>query len=122
LRWLISAFVVVAAYYQANVTQHLDYLHETRCMDYAKYVGQNVTKTGTVSATGAGSFQLKGLYDTYMIFSSHAVQRQDDVPSSVRSSPDASYAWRRCSSRPSCWAFSSMSAPLLRSSLWPCSF
>jgi len=77
---LICAFVVLAAYYQANITQHLDYPREGEVSaNYAKYVGQNVTISGTVAATDVGSFQLKGLYGTYTILSSEAVQRGDVV-------------------------------------------
>jgi membrane protein implicated in regulation of membrane protease activity len=77
---LICAFVVLAAYYQANVTQHLDYPRESEVnANYAKYIGQNVTITGRVVATGAGSFELNGLYGTYTILSSQAVQRGDSV-------------------------------------------
>ena len=43
--------------------------------NYAKYVGQNVTISGGVVATGVGSFQLKGEQSTYTILSSEAVQR-----------------------------------------------
>ena len=62
MRWvLICVFVVLAAYYQANITQHLDYPRESEVnANYAKYVGQNVTISGGVVATGVGSFQLKG--------------------------------------------------------------
>jgi hypothetical protein len=71
---LICAFVVLAAYYQANITQHLDYPRESEVnADYAKYVGQNVTITGNVGESDAQSFQLKGDYGTYTIFSSQAV-------------------------------------------------
>jgi hypothetical protein len=77
---LICAFVVLAAYYQANVTQHLDYPGESEVRgNYAKYVGQNVEITGVVAATGVGSFQLKGVQGTYTILSSEAVQRGDSV-------------------------------------------
>ena len=77
---LICAFVVLAAYYQANITQHLEYPREGEVhANYAKYVGENVTITGSVVATGVGSFQLKGLYGTYTILSSQAVQRGDSV-------------------------------------------
>ena len=77
---LICAFVVLAAYYQANITQHLDYPRESEVSaNYAKYVGQNVTISGSVVATGVGSFQLNGTYGTYAILSSQAVQRGDSV-------------------------------------------
>ena len=77
---LICAFVVLAVYYQANIAQHLDYPREGEVSaNYAKYVGQNVTISGTVAATDVGSFQLKGLYGTYTILSSEAVQRGDVV-------------------------------------------
>jgi hypothetical protein len=77
---LICAFVIGAAYYQTNITQHLDYPRESEVSaNYAKYIGQNVTITGSVVATGAHSFKLKGDYDTYTILSSQAVQRGDTV-------------------------------------------
>jgi len=77
---LICAFVVLAAYYQANITQHLDYPSESEVSaNYAQYVGQNVTISGSVVATGVGSFQLNGMYGTYTILSSQAVQRGDSV-------------------------------------------
>lgn len=77
---LICVFVILAANYQANVTQQLDYPRENEVSaDYAKYVGQNVLISGTVSATGVGSFQVNGLWDTYTILSSEAVQRGDAV-------------------------------------------
>ena len=84
-RWIIAvalicAFVVLAAYYQANVTQHLDYPRESEVSaNYAKYIGQNVEITGAVAATAAQSFQLKGGNGTYTILSSEAVQRGDSV-------------------------------------------
>jgi hypothetical protein len=72
---LICAFVVLAAYYQANLTQHLDYPRESEVSaNYAKYIGQNVTIDGAVTATGVGSFQLKGVNGTYTILSSEPVQ------------------------------------------------
>jgi len=71
---LMCAFVVLGAYYQANSTQRLDYPREcevsTNC---AKYVGQNVTTTGSVVPTGAGPLQLKGVKSTSTILSSAAV-------------------------------------------------
>jgi hypothetical protein len=77
---LICVFVVLAAYYQANITQHLDYPRESEVnANYAKYVGQNVTISGGVVATGVGSFQLKGEQSTYTILSSEAVQRGESV-------------------------------------------
>ncbi len=77
---LICAFVVLAAYYQANVTQHLEYLRESEVSaNYAKYIGQNVTIIGSVVGTGVHSFELKGEYGTYTILSSQAVQRGDGV-------------------------------------------
>ena len=52
---LICAFVLLAAYYQANITQHLDYPRESEVnANYAKYVGQNVTISVGVVATGVG--------------------------------------------------------------------
>ena len=77
---LICAFVVLAAYHQANITQHLDYPREGEVSaNYAKYVGQNVTISESVVATDVGSFQLRGVYSTYTILSSEAVQRGDVV-------------------------------------------
>jgi hypothetical protein len=77
---LTCAFVVLAAYYQANIIQHLEYPRESEVRaNYAKYVGQNVTISGGVVATGVGSFQLKGEQSTYTILSSQAVQRGDSV-------------------------------------------
>jgi hypothetical protein len=50
---LICAFVVLAAYYQANLTHHLDYPRDREVSaNYAKYVGQNVEITGTVAVRG----------------------------------------------------------------------
>ena len=77
---LICAFVVLAAYYQANITQHLDYTRESEVnANYAKYIGQNVEIDGVVAATGAGSFQLHGVNGNYTILSSQAVQQGDRV-------------------------------------------
>ena len=77
---LICAFVVLAVYYQANIAQHLDYAGESEVSaNYTKYVGQNVTISGSVVATDVGSFQLRGVYSTYTILSSEAVQRGDSV-------------------------------------------
>jgi hypothetical protein len=77
---LICAFIVLAAYYQANVTQHLDYPSEAQVSaNYAKYIGQNVEISGVVAATGVGSFQLNGVHGTYTILSTTAVQRGDGV-------------------------------------------
>jgi hypothetical protein len=77
---LVCAFVVLAAYYQANVTQHLDYPPESEVnANYAKYIGQNVTLEGNVAATGVGSFQLEGMHGTYTILTSQAVQRGDSI-------------------------------------------
>jgi hypothetical protein len=76
----ICAFVVLAVYYQANIAQHLDYSGESEVSaNYTKYVGQNVTISGSVVATDVGSFQLRGVYSTYTILSSEAVQRGDVV-------------------------------------------
>jgi hypothetical protein len=77
---LICVFVVPAAYYQANITQHLDYPRESEVnANYAKYVGQNVTISGGIVATGVESFQFKGEQSTYTILSSEAVQRGESV-------------------------------------------
>jgi hypothetical protein len=77
---LICAFVVLAAYYQVNITQHLDYPRESEVnANYAKYVGQNVTISGNVVAVGTQSFQLNGELGTYAILSSEPVQRGDGV-------------------------------------------
>jgi hypothetical protein len=77
---LICAFVVLAAYYQANITQHLDYLRESEVSsNYNAYVGRNVKISGEVVTTGAQSFELMGAEGTYTILSSAAVQRGDGV-------------------------------------------
>jgi hypothetical protein len=77
---LICVFVVLAAYYQAEVTQHIDYPRESEVnANYAKYIGQNVTITGSVAATRVGSFQLNGQQSSYTILSSQAVQRGDTI-------------------------------------------
>jgi hypothetical protein len=77
---LICAFVVLAAYYQANITEHLDYPRESEVSaNYTKYIGQNVTIQGGVVATGVHSFELWGEHGTYTILSSEAVQRGDSV-------------------------------------------
>ncbi len=77
---LICAFVALAAYYQANVTQHLDYPREREVnVNYAQYVGQNVTISGIVVSAGAQSFALKAVQGTYEIVSSEAVQPGDRV-------------------------------------------
>ena len=77
---LICAFVVLAAYYQTNITQHRDYPREREVSaNYTNYVGQNVEIDGVVTATGAGSFQLRGVNGNYTILSSQAVQRGDSV-------------------------------------------
>jgi len=84
-RWLLAAvlvcaFIILAAYYDANVTYHLDYLRESEVSaNYDASVGRNVLISGEVVATGAQSFELKGMYGTYTILSSAAVQRGDDV-------------------------------------------
>jgi hypothetical protein len=79
---LICVFVVLAAYYQAEVTQHIDYPRESEVnANYAKYIGQNVTITGSVAATRVGSFQLNGQQSSYTILSSQAVQRGDTITS-----------------------------------------
>ena len=84
-RWLLAAvlvcaFISLAAYYDANVTNHLDYLRESEVSaNYDASVGRNVLISGEVVATGAQSFELKGMYGTYTILSSAAVQRGDDV-------------------------------------------
>ncbi|MGZ4848524.1 MAG: hypothetical protein ACXV2E_01915 [Halobacteriota archaeon] len=77
---LIGAFVILAAYYQANVTQHLDCARESEVSaNYAKYVGQPVTISGRVVATGAQSFELKEVSSTYTILSSSTAVRPGDV-------------------------------------------
>jgi len=77
---LICAFVALAAYYQANVTQHLDYPRESEVnVNYAQYVGSNVTISGVVVSAGAQSFTLKGDQSTYVIVSSEAVKPGDRV-------------------------------------------
>ena len=42
--------------------------------NYAKYVGQKSTISGSVAATGVGSFPLIGFHDTYTILLSEALQ------------------------------------------------
>jgi hypothetical protein len=76
----ICAFIVLGAYYVTNVTYHLDNPRETEVSaNYAAYVGHTVTISGEVVSTGAGSFELKGMQDTYTIFSTVAVQPGDQV-------------------------------------------
>ena len=78
---LICAFVVLGAYHQANITQHLDYPRDSEVStNYAKYVGQNVTITRSVVPTGAGSFQLKRVKSTSTTLSSAAVQQVAYAP------------------------------------------
>lgn len=77
---LICAFIVLAASYEANVTQHLDYPRESEVSaNYETYVGRDVAITGRVVATGAQSFELQGVRGTYTILSSEAVQPGDGV-------------------------------------------
>jgi hypothetical protein len=77
---LICAFVVLAAYYQTNVTQHLDYPRESEVStNYDAYVGRNVTLSGSVVSTGAQSFTLKMAQSGYVILSSEAVHPGDQV-------------------------------------------
>ncbi|MGZ4853296.1 MAG: hypothetical protein ACXV3D_08955, partial [Halobacteriota archaeon] len=69
---LICAFIVLGAYYVTNVTYHLDAPRESEVSaDYNAYVGRNVTISGEVVSTGAGSFALKGTHenDTYTVVS-----------------------------------------------------
>ncbi len=100
---LICAFVVLAVYFQANIAQHLDYPGESEVSaNYTKYVGQNVTISGSVVATDVGSFQLRGVYSTYTILSSEAVQRGIVSPLSVRSSLGTNCARWRCTSHHGC--------------------
>jgi hypothetical protein len=77
---LICAFVILAADYQANVSQNLDYARESEVSaNYANYVGQPVTISGRVLSTGAQSFELKGVSSTYTILSSSTAVRPGDV-------------------------------------------
>jgi membrane protein implicated in regulation of membrane protease activity len=77
---LICAFVVLAAYYYANVTYHLDVPRESEVStNYEAYVGRNVTISGEVVSTGAGSFELMGAQDTYTVFSTAAGHPGDQV-------------------------------------------
>ncbi|MGZ4851594.1 MAG: hypothetical protein ACXV3D_00195 [Halobacteriota archaeon] len=77
---LIGAFISLAAYYDANVTYHLDSPRESEVSaNYEAYVGRNVTISGEVISTSTRSFELKGALDTYTIFSTEAVQRGDRV-------------------------------------------
>src|SRR5674536_254558 len=58
-RWLLAAvlvcaFIILAAYYYANVSYHLDYLRESEVSaNYNASVGRNVLISGEVVATGA---------------------------------------------------------------------
>ena len=77
---LLCAFVILATYYQANVTQNLNYSREREVSaNYAKYVGHNVLITGKVVSTGDQSFELKGENGAYTILSSTAVKPGDFV-------------------------------------------
>jgi hypothetical protein len=84
-RWLLAAvlicaFIALAAYYDANVTYHLDSPRESEVSaNYDAYVGRNVTISGEVVSTGTQSFELLGALDTYTIFSTEAVQLGDHV-------------------------------------------
>jgi hypothetical protein len=84
-RWLLAAvlicaFIILAAYYNANVTYHLDTPRESEVSaNYDAYVGRNVTISGEVVSTGAQSFELKGESNTYTILSSAAVKPGDYV-------------------------------------------
>ena len=84
-RWLLAAvlicaFIVMAAYYDANVTYHLDSPRESEVSaNYDAYVGRNVTISGEVVSTGTQSFELLGALDTYTVFSTEAVHRGDHV-------------------------------------------
>ena len=84
-RWLLAAvlicaFIALAAYYDANVTYHLDSPRESEVSaNYDAYVGRNVTISGEVISTSARSFELKGALDTYTVFSTEAVQLGDHV-------------------------------------------
>ena len=79
---LICAFIVLAAYYYTEVTYHLVAPRESEVSaDYNAYVGRNVTISGEVISTGAGSFALKGTHenDTYTVVSAAEVHPGDDV-------------------------------------------
>ncbi|MGZ8876338.1 MAG: hypothetical protein ACXW1F_07640, partial [Halobacteriota archaeon] len=54
---LICTFIVLAAYYYTDVPYHLDAPRESEVSaDYNAYVGRDVTISGEVISTGAGSF------------------------------------------------------------------
>ena len=84
-RWLVAAvlicaFIALAAYYDTNITYHLDNPRESEVStNYDAYVGRNVTISGEVVSTGAQSFELKGESSTYTILSSAAVKPGDHV-------------------------------------------
>ena len=121
-RWLLAAvlvcaFIILAAYYDANVSNHLDYLRESEVSaNYDASVGRNVLISGEVVATGAQSFSVVR-HGTYTILSSAAVQRGDDVTVVGTLEPGhqlraaTMYVHQRCS------ALSSTFDHLLRSSL-----
>ncbi len=75
---LICAIIVLAAYYDVNVTNHLDYPREDEVnANYDAYVGRIVDISGSVVSTSAQSFELEGGQGTYTILSSKAVQPGD---------------------------------------------
>ena len=82
---LICAFLTLAVYYQTNVTQHLDHPRESEVSEndasanQSNYIGQNVSITGVVTATGVCTFGFKGVHGTFTILSSEAVQQGDVV-------------------------------------------
>jgi len=84
-RWLLAAmlvcaFIILAAYYDANVTYHLDSPRESEVgANYEAYVGRNVTITGEVISTSTQSFELMGALDNYTIHSIETVQPGDHV-------------------------------------------
>jgi hypothetical protein len=107
-RWLVAAvlicaFIALAAYYNANITYHLDVPRESEVSaNYEAYIGRTVTISGIVVSTGAQSFELKGESSTYTIFSSEAVQLQDRVTVIGTPGPDTSCRQWRCSRHRGC--------------------
>ncbi len=76
----ICAFIVLAAYYDVNVTYHLNYPRENEVNpNYEAYVGRMVTISGRVVSTSAQSFELASDQNTYTIFSPKVVQPGDSV-------------------------------------------
>ena len=119
---LICAFVILAAYYQANVTQHLDYARESEVSaNYAKYrrtarhnIGQRRGDRRSVLRAQRGE---QHLYDPLVVDGSAArgcrYRRRH-----ARARKPAARA-RRFTCHQRCSVFSSTSARLSRSSSWP---